>query len=81
MVQVAMLVAGVATGLRSSTFQRARLVIAIVFAAVLVVQTPLVAMDDGLESGADFATYTAIQLVSIVVALVIARVLVNRRTS
>jgi hypothetical protein len=74
MVQVAVLVAGIAAGLRSSTWRRAAMITVAVFIAVLVVQTILVASDESIGW-----IYWMVQVVSLAVGLAIARALVVRR--
>lgn len=51
MVQIAMLVCGVATGLKCRTWKQAAVITLVVFAVVMVPQTILVASDaEGLDS-------------------------------
>lgn len=79
MVQIAMLVCGVATGLACRAWRQTVLITLVVFAVGLAVQTPLVASDSGLETGLDWVTYVVIQVVSLAVALGISRALLGRR--
>jgi hypothetical protein len=79
MVQIAMLVCGIATGLACRSWRQAMVITLAVFAAVLAVQTPVVASDDGFRTAADVIIYCVIQAVSLAVGLGVARVLFNRR--
>lgn len=76
MVQIAMLVCGVAAGLKCRTWKQAALIILAVFVVVMVPQTIAVGSDAGENLG---PIYWLIQLVSIGVGLGIARLLINRR--
>lgn len=79
MVQIAMLVCGVATGLACRSWRQAMVIILAVFAVVLAVQTPAVASEDGFETAVDVIIYCVIQAVSLAVGLGLARVLFGRR--
>jgi cell shape-determining protein MreD len=79
MVQIAMLVSGIATGLACRSWRQAWVIILALFAVTVAVQTPLVAADNHLETSADFVSYTVIQAVSLAIALFIARACIRRR--
>lgn len=79
MVQIAMLVCGVATGLACRTWQQALRITLAVFGLVLAVQTVAVASEDGFDTATDVAIYVLIQIVSLAIGLGIARALVRRR--
>lgn len=79
MVQIAMLVCGIAAGLTCSTWRKAVLITLAVFALGLTVQTPAVASDSGFESGTDVVVYVLIQAVSLAIGLGTARALFGRR--
>jgi hypothetical protein len=79
MVQIAMLVSGVATGLACKTWQEALRMTLVVFAVVLAVQTLAVASEDGFAAATDVVIYALIQAVSLAIGLGIARALVRRR--
>ncbi len=79
MVQIAMLVCGVATGLACRTWQQALRIALAVFGLVLAVQTVAVASEEGFETATDVVIYVLIQIVSLAIGLGIARVLVRRR--
>jgi hypothetical protein len=79
MVQIAMLVCGIAGGLACRSWRQASVITLIVFAVTLAVQTPIVASDGGLETAVDVLVYSLIQAVSLAVGLGIARLLVRRR--
>jgi hypothetical protein len=74
-----MVVCGVATGLACRSWRQAVVITLVVFAVGLVVQTPIVASENGLETGVDTIVYSLIQIVSLAVGLGIARFLVHRR--
>lgn len=79
MVQIAMLVCGIATGLACRTWQQALRITLAVFAVVLAVQTVAVASEDGFQTATDVVIYALIQVVSLVIGPGIARALVRRR--
>ena len=79
MVQIAMLICGVATGLACRTWRKAVLLMLAAFALTLAVQTPAVASDSGFENGTDVLIYALIQAVSLAVGVGIARALLGRR--
>lgn len=78
MVQIAMLVCGIATGLACRTWQQALRIILAVFVVVLAVQSVAVA-SEAFEAATDVVIYTLIQIVSLAIGLGIARALVRHR--
>jgi hypothetical protein len=76
MVQIAMLVCGIAAGLLCKSWKQAVVVIGAVFAVGLVPQTISVAHMKGEDIG---PIYWAIQVVSLAVGLGLARLLLTRR--
>ncbi len=78
-VQIAMLVCGVATGLACRTWRQTVLITLAVFAVGLAVQTPAVASESGFETAGDVVIYSLIQAVSLAVGLGIAWALLRRR--
>lgn len=76
MVQLTMLIAGVATGLLSRTWRQAWVVTVTAFVVMSAVQTPLVLATNDIESP---LVYWTIQAASLAVALGVARVLLRRR--
>ena len=76
MVQIAMLVGGVATGLLCKTWKQAAIIVGAVFAVGLVPQTIAVANTKGEDIG---VIYWVIQIVSLAAGLGLARFLVARR--
>ena len=79
MVQIAMLVCGIATGLACRTWRQALGITLAVFAVALAVQTPVVASEGGWETGVDVVVYWLIQAVALAIGLGFARVLHRRR--
>jgi hypothetical protein len=61
MVQLAMVLTGLTAGVKAKGWRRAVAVVLVVFAAVLAIQTALVASDDGLRSTADNLIYWPVQ--------------------
>jgi cytochrome bd-type quinol oxidase subunit 2 len=80
MVQIAMLVAGVAAGLMAKSWRRVVRITVLVLAITLVVQTVVVAAENELETAKDHLIYWPVQLISFLVALGIARFLMGRRS-
>ncbi len=76
MVQVTMLIAGVATGLLSRSWRQAWVITVTAFLVMSAVQTPLVLANDDIDSP---SVYWTIQAASLVIALGIARALHARR--
>jgi hypothetical protein len=79
MVQIAMVVCGVATGLACRSWRQAVVITLVVFAVTVAVQTPSVRSEGDLHTTADFVVYPLIQAVSLAVGLGIARFLIHRR--
>ncbi len=79
MVQIAMLITGIVSGLACRSWRQAKVITLVVFAVVLAVQTPLVAPVGAFKTGVDIAVYSLIQAVSLAVALGMTRLLVRRR--
>lgn len=76
MVQIAVLIAGVAAGIFSRSWRQAWLITLIVFLATSAVQTPMVVADDEIDSP---FVYWSIQALTLVVGLGLARALSARR--
>lgn len=76
MVQMAVLIAGVAAGLFCRSWRRAWLITLIVFVATSAVQTPLVITGDDIDSP---FVYWSIQALTLVVGIGLARALLARR--
>ena len=79
MVQIAMLVCGIATGLACRSWRQAWIILLAVFAVTLAVQTPSVASEGHLHTAVDVVSYTLIQAASLGIGLAISRALVRRR--
>lgn len=79
MVQILMLLGGIATGLKCRAWRQALTIIVAMFLVGMAIQTPIVAADDGIESAADAVVYTIINIVSLAVGLGIAYWLQKRR--
>ena len=79
MVQIAMVVFGIATGLGCRHWRQAQMIILAVFVVGLAGQTPSVASEGDLHTGMDIVVYTIIQAVSLVIGLAVARTLLRRR--
>lgn len=76
MVQIAMLVCGVATGLTCRSWRQATVITLVVFAVAMVPQTIAVGSDANEDLG---PIYWLIQAVSLAIGLGIARFLLGRR--
>ena len=76
MVQIAVLIAGVAAGQFSRSWRQAWLITLIVFVATSAVQTPMVIASDDIESP---FVYWSIQAITLVVGIGLARALLARR--
>ena len=79
MVQIAMVVFGIVTGLACRTWKQALVIMVAVFVAGLAVQTPSVASEGHLHTVFDVVSYSLIQALSLVIGLAIARALLRRR--
>ena len=79
MVQIAMVVFGLVTGLACRTWKQALAIVVAVFVVGLAVQTPSVASEGHLHTAVDVVSYSLIQAVSLVIGLAIASALVRRR--
>lgn len=77
MVQIAMLVCGVATGIACRSWRQIVVITLAVFAVGLAVQTPIVLESD--DTAVDVVSYWIIQAVSLAIGLGIARVVFRRR--
>ncbi len=76
MVQIAVLIAGVAAGLFCRSWRQAWLITLIVFAAASAVQTPMVIASDDIDSP---FVYWSVQALTLVVGIGLARALLARR--
>jgi hypothetical protein len=76
MVQIAVLVVAVAAGCLARTWRQARLATLVAFLVTTAIQTPLVVANDDIDSP---PVYWAIQVLTLVVGLGLARVLFARR--
>ena len=76
MVQITVLIAGVAAGLFSGSWRQAWLITLIVFVATSAVQTPMVISGDDIDSP---FVYWSIQALTLVVGVGLARALFARR--
>lgn len=76
MVQLTMLIAGVATGLLSRTWRQAWVITVTAFVVMSAVQTPLVLADNDIDSP---LVYWSVQAASLAIALGIARLFFGRR--
>ena len=76
MVQIAVLIAGVAAGMFSRSWRQAWLITLIVFVATSAVQTPMVVANDEMDSP---FVYWSVQALTLVVGLGLARALSARR--
>lgn len=79
MVQIAMVVFGIGTGLACRTWRQALAIMVAVFVVGLAVQTPSVASEGDLHTTVDVVVYTLIQAVSLLIGLGISRALLRRR--
>lgn len=79
MVQLAMLVSGIALGLRGRDWRQAVSVILVLFLVVVVLQTIFAVDEDDVVGTGGWLIYIAIQAASLAVGLLIARVLIARR--
>ena len=80
MVQLAMVIIGLTAGVKAKGWRQAVAVVLVVFAAVLAIQTALVASDDRLRSTADNLIYWPVQVLALLVALGVARWLIRWRS-
>ena len=78
MVQLAVLVAAIALGLKASTWRRAVVIMLAVFALAFAVEGSVAVADKGWD---DWYIYTLINLATLAVGLGIARFLMTRRQS
>ena len=81
MVPIATLLSALVAGSKARDTRRATVIVALIFGITLAVQTALVAAGDGLSTAGDIAIYVVVQIVSLLVALGIARMLLRWRTS
>ncbi|HVL05506.1 MAG TPA: hypothetical protein VM388_05935 [Acidimicrobiales bacterium] len=76
MVQLAVLVTAIALGLKASVWRRAVVILLAVFAVAFAVEGSLAVAEQGWDG---WYIYVAVHLATLVVGLVIARFLMNRR--
>jgi len=81
MVQIAMLLTGIALAVKASSWRQAVTITLVVFGLALAVQTPLVGADGGFEGAVDVIIYIVIQAVSLGVAFGIERFGLHRRSA
>jgi hypothetical protein len=80
MVQIAMLITGIALAWKASSWRQAVTITLVVFGVAVAVQTPLVGREGGLDGAAELISYIVIQAVSLAVALGIERFGLRRRS-
>ena len=81
MVQLAMLLTGIAVAVKATSWRQAVVITLIVFAVAVAVQTPMVGNEGGLDTAGDVVSYIVIQAVSLAIALGIARFGLHRRAT